>query len=74
MNKLKAITNRAKALHSNDKSSRAGAPQSKASWKYNTACDEARQINGDVHGNIHIGDIHNHPGHISTSNEISAKV
>lgn len=74
MNKPRAITNRAKALHSNDKTLRAASPQSKASWKYNTAADEARQINGDVHGNIHIGDIHNHPSHISMLNEVLAKV
>jgi hypothetical protein len=67
MNKLKAITKKVKALHSSNESSTAATPQSKVSRKYKNiiAADNARQINGDVHGNIHIGDVHNHPNHIS---------
>jgi hypothetical protein len=60
------------ALHSYDESLTAATPQSKVSREYRniTAADNARQINGDVHGNIHIGDIHNHPSYIGMLNEI----
>jgi hypothetical protein len=63
----KAITKKVKALHSSNESSTAAAPQSKVSWKYKNiiAADNARQNNGDVHGNIYIRDVHNHPSHIS---------
>src|SRR5450432_3326379 len=67
MNKLKAITKKVKALHSSNESSTAAAPQSKVSRKYKNiiAADNARQINRDVNGNIHIRDIHNHLSYIS---------
>jgi hypothetical protein len=57
------------AVHSSDESLIAAAPQTR---KYENiiAEDNARQINGDIHGNIHIGDVHNHPSHIRMLNEI----
>jgi hypothetical protein len=55
-----------KSPHSDDESSTV-TPQSKVSRKYEniTAAGNARQINGDVIENIHIGDVHNYPSHIS---------
>jgi hypothetical protein len=60
------------ALNSNDESSTVAASQSRV-YKNIIAANNARQMNGDVHGNIHIGDIHNHLSHISMLSEISAK-
>jgi hypothetical protein len=56
--------NKPNAVHSRDESLTAAAPQTR---KYENiiAADNARQINGDVHGNIHIGDVHNYPSHTS---------
>jgi hypothetical protein len=61
-----------KALHSADESLTAATPQSKVSREYKTitAADNARQINGDVYGDIYIGDTHSHPSHISMLGEI----
>src|SRR5438045_9031423 len=71
MNKPKKIEDTAEALPS-DESLTAAATKTRT-YENAIAVDNARQVNGDVNGNIHIGDVHNHSSNISMLTEIQKR-